>query len=458
LPSIILRISMKIKEKKVNNTTLVLEVSMKESDYIKSVNLELSNYQKKMNLPGFRVGKVPMGLVKKKYQLAIKVEEINKILSDAIKNYISDNKILILGGPIPIEKNIDFKNEVDYVFQYELGLQPTINLSVAEKSKIDYLVIKPESKEIQDHIESLRKRYGKITQCDTIQKEDMLNVFLQELINDAPKQDGVSNTSSLLVDKIHDQSIKNKFLKLKKSETIVFPIKKAFNNISDLASMLNIPKEEAEKIDSNFSCTINEINRLDPAKLDVDFFKKVYPKEKSIKTKKEFEKLIKDELSQRYLKDSDRKLFNDASMLFMEKVKIDLPDEFLKKWLKMNAKKEFLESEFEKEYENYVKYLSWQLIENKICIDHSIKITNDKLMNFTKEHVLEQMKNYGNVNMPDKEINGIVTNILQNKKEAEKMTNELVLIEMVQYFKNQMKIQRKTVTLDEFIKLANNQK
>ena len=449
--------SMKIADKKKGKTTLLLEVNIKEKDYIDSVESSLVNYRKKMNLPGFRVGKVPMGLVKKKYQLPIKVEEINKLLSQNIQKYISEKKISILGGPMPIDKVIDFENNVDFIFEYELGLQPDVNLALAEKSKIDYWVIEPKIDQIKDHILSLQKRYGQIINPDSINAGDMLNVNLKELVGNKPKEGGVSNTTSLLLDKIEDDSVKKKFLKMKKSETIVFELKKSFSNQTDLASMLNISKEELGKIESNFSCEIQNISRLVPAEINAEFFKKVYP-DKNIKTQKEFKSIIKSELSSNYLKDSDRKLFNDASLLFIEKIKLSFPEEFLKRWLKSNAKKEFSESEFNAEYKNYLKYLSWQLIENKICIENDIKITNERLIEFTKERVLEQMKSYGNVKMGDKEIDGIVSNILKNKQEAEKMTNELVVIELTAYFKNNMKLKRNSVSLDEFIKLANNQK
>ena len=442
---------------KKGKTTLLLEVNIKEKDYIDSVESSLVNYRKKMNLPGFRVGKVPMGLVKKKYQLPIKVEEINKLLSQDIQKYISEKKISILGGPMPVDKVIDFENNVDFIFEYELGLQPDVNLALAEKSKIDYWVIEPKNDQIKDHILSLQKRYGQIINPDNINAGDMLNVNLKELVDNKPKEGGVSNTTSLLLDKIEDDSVKKKFLKMKKSETIVFELKKSFSNQADLASMLNISKEELGKIESNFSCEIQNISRLVPAEINTEFFKKVYPNKK-IKTQKEFKSIIKSELSSNYLKDSDRKLFNDASLMYIEKIKLSFPEEFLKRWLKSNAKKEFSESEFNAEYKNYLKYLSWQLIENKICIENDIKITNERLIEFTKERVLEQMKSYGNVKMGDKEIDGIVSNILKNKQEAEKITNELVVIELTAYFKNNMKLKRNSVSLDEFIKLANNQK
>ena len=448
---------MKITDKKIDNSNIVLEIKIKESDYIDSVNSQLSDYQKKMNLPGFRVGKVPIGLVKKKYALSIKLEEINKLISNGIQKYIADKKISILGGPIPVDKGIDFKKYVDYIFEYELGLQPVLDLSLAEKSKIDYWLISPADKEVKDHITNITKRYGQVIHPEKIDSEDMLNVSFQELDNNNPKKDGVSNTSSLLVDKISDTSIRKKFMKLKKLDSIIIPINKAFNNKTDLASMLNISKESLESLNADFSCTINSINRLVPAEINNELFKKLYP-EKVIKNKKDFEKHIKEELGERYVKESDRKLFNDGSLIFIQKTKIELPHEFLKKWLKMNAKKEFQEAEFEKEYENYVKYLSWQLIENKICEENNIKITNEELHAFTKKHVLEQMKSYGNVQMDNKEIEGIVANVLKNKQEAEKMTNELVLMELVKYFKSKMKIKTSTITLDEFIKLANNQK
>jgi len=278
---------MKITEKKVDNSNMLLEIKMTESDYIDSVNSQLSNAQKKMNLPGFRIGKVPMGLVKKKYELSIKIEEINKLISNGIQKYIADKKISILGGPIPVDKSIDFVKEVDYKFEYELGLQPVLDLSLAEKSKIDYWLIAPNDKEVKDHIANITKRYGQVIHPEKIETEDMLNVSFQELDNNIPKKDGISHASSLLVDKISDVSIRKKVMQLKKLDSIIIPINKAFNNKTDLASMLNISKEVAETLSSDFSCTINSINRLVSAEINNDLFKKVYP-EKTIKKSHKF--------------------------------------------------------------------------------------------------------------------------------------------------------------------------
>ena len=393
---------MNITKKKIDVNTLKLIANVKETDYATSVESTLLDHRKKMTIPGFRPGKVPMNLVKKKYELAIRVEEINKILSSSLQKYISENKISILGNPMPVENKIDFINNTEYTFEFEVGLQPEINLSIAEKSKVDYLVIKPEKKEIDEHILSLQKRYGSVKSFDVMQNGDMINVSLQELDDDdTPKKDGVISETSMLIDKIEDKNIKNKVLKLKKLETTSFVITQAFTNSTDLISMLKISKEKFDSINPNFMCTIKDISRLIPSEINSDFFKKAYP-DKDIKNKKELKSIITDELSDRYLKESDRKFFNDSSRIFIEKIKIEFPLKFLKKWLKNNIKKEFVESEFEKEYDNYLKYLSWQLIENAICKENNIKVTNDKLKEFAKQNVLQQMKNYGGVNIADK--------------------------------------------------------
>ena len=203
---------MDITQAKLSVNTLKLTVHVKESDYESSVGTSLLNYRKKMTVPGFRQGKVPMSLVKKKYELSVRVEEINKLLSSSIQNYIGDNKISILGNPLPIESEVDFINNRDYSFEFEIGLQPSINISSVEKSKIDYYLIKPEKKEIQSHLLSLQKRYGSVKSFDTIKSGDMLNISLKELTKDnKPKTDGLSVETSILTDKIDDKKTQNKF-------------------------------------------------------------------------------------------------------------------------------------------------------------------------------------------------------------------------------------------------------
>ena len=436
----------------------MIECVINESDYSDLVNNSLSNSRKKMNVPGFRIGKVPMGLVKKQYGNSVKVEEINKLLSQNIQSYISDNKILMIGGPIPIEEDIDFVNNIDFIFKYELGLQPIIDLSSVEKSKIDLLEINPDKEKVQEHIESLRKRYGNVTNPDVISEGDMLNVELTELdANNKPKVGGIVKSTSMLLEKVEDKNIKKKFLASKKSDNIIFKPKKAFTNQADLSSMLGVKKEELDGLMSDFNCQIQNISRLMPSELNNDFFKKAYP-DKEINTKKEFESIVIEELKALYVRESDNKFFNDASSLFIEKTKMNLPEDFLNKWLRLNAKKEFNDDEFAAEFKNYLKYISWQLIENTICQDNNIKVTNSELRDFAKSQMLQQMKNYGNINLGDKEIDGIVTNVLNNKQESEKMMNELIAIRLIAYFKSKMKINRKTITFNEFVKLANNQK
>ena len=449
---------MKITEKKLGKTGLILECSIIESDYMDLVTKSLSSSRKKMNIPGFRVGKVPMSLVRKQYGTSVMVEEINKLLSANIQQYISENKILMIGGPIPIDEDVDFINNKDFTFKYELGLQPVIDLSSVEKSKIDILEINPDKEKVNEHIESLKKRYGNIINPDVIQEGDMLNVEFSELDDDKKlKVGGVVKATSLLLDKVEDKSIKKKFLSSKKMDTIIFNPKKAFTNQSDLSSMLGVKKEEIDNLSVTFNCQIQNISRLIPSELNNEFFKKAYP-DKEIKTKKQFESAVIDELKSNYVRESDNKFFNDASSLFIEKVKINLPEEFLNKWLRKNAKKEFKDEEFNVEFQKYLKYISWQLIENKICTDNNIKVTNDELKAYAKSQMLQQMKNYGNVNLGDKEIDGIVANILNNEKESERMMNELIAIRLIDYFKSKMKLNSKTVTFNEFVKLVNNKK
>ena len=336
-----------------------------------------------------------------------------------------------------------------------MGIQPSVDLSKLEKAKVNFYDIKVSNDKVTEYITSVQKRFGNIKSFEKITLDDMLSVEMLEIV----KKDSIEPikvNTSFLVNKIEDNTIKKSFLKLKKTNSIEFDIQKAFSNHADLASMLKISKENAENLSGNFLCTINDISRLVPAELDEDLFKKVYPS-KLIKNKKEFTKAITDEISNNYSKDSDRKFFNDCSTLFVDKSNIDFPEIFLKKWLKKNLKKQLKEEEFNDEYKNYLKYLSWQLIENEICTQNNIKVTNQMLKDFTKAYVLKQMKSYGNIQMGNKEIDGIVENVLKNQKESEKMMNEVIMIELTSYFKKKIKTNKKTVTLNEFIKLANKQ-
>ena len=446
---------MKIEEKKLDPNGLVLQCHVKEKDYQSLVESSLSSYRKRMNIPGFRPGKVPIGLVKKQYGVAIKVEEINKLLSNNIQQYIKDKRINILGGPIPLENNIDFDKSSDFIFEYELGLQPEVDLSLTQKAKLDFYEIHPDSQMINEHILSLQKQFGKMTNPDQVNSNDMLSVEFTEL--DSKKQNkegGIIKSTSILVEKIEEPKVKKEFLIAKKNDVITFLPKKVFSNLTDLASMLGLTKEELDNNHSYFNCKINSISRLIPSELNQDFFKKVYP-DRKIKNKKELNSVVTEDLKSKYKINSDNKFFNDVSSLFIQKTKIDFPEKFLKKWLKINAKKKFNDAEFNTEFKNYLKYLSWQLIENKICQENGISIKKDELRDFVKSKIIQQMKSYGNLNLPDKEIDGIVDNVLANEKELDKMRNELLAVYLIDFFKTKMKLNRKIVSYSEFVKLVN---
>ena len=447
---------MKITQSKAKKMMANIKIEVSENDYSEKVNDVLKKYRKDAVVPGFRKGKTPMSIIEKQYKTSIVVDEVNKILQDSLYKHITENKLKVLGSPMPLTDNeIDWKNNTDFVFEYEVGLAPDLSIKISQKDKLTYYNIKADDKLIENYCNDIAKRYGKMTNPSESIAGDLVYCLIQQL--DATGEidaSGISNEATVSIDSIKDKKFQKQFIKIKADDILKLNVKEVFTNKADLAAMLKVSQGELENLESNqFQFKVIRINRLAPAELNKDLFDKVYP-EKNVKSLKDFKAKIKEEAEKSFVMESDRMLKNDVVLYLVEKVKFDLPDDFLMRWLVKSSEKPLTIDQVKIDYPNYSKSLKWQLIENKILEDNDVKITNDDLISFTKDLVKRQMQQYGQANTDDKQLSDIAENILKNEDERKKISNQLFDEKTLIIYKDLFKLNQKSISYDDFVKLA----
>ena len=447
---------MKITQGKAKNMMTTIKIEVTENDYSEKVTDILKRYRKDAVVPGFRKGKTPMSIIEKQYKTSVVVDEVNKLLQDSLYKHITENKVKVLGSPMPLSDNeIDWKNNSDFIFEYEVGLAPEFDVKISKKDKLDFYKIEADKKLVDNYCNDIAKRYGKMSNPSKSIAGDLVYCLIQQLdSNGNIDSSGISNEATVSIDTIKEKKYQKMFIGVEPDVKFNLNVKKVFSNKSDLSAMLKISQGELENLSNDlFEFTIIRINRLAPAVFDNELFNKVYPDGK-IKNLKEFKNKIKEEAEKSFEVESDRMLKNDVVLYLVDKIKFDLPDEFLMKWLVKSSEKPLTIDQVKQDYPQYSKSLKWQLIENKILEEHKVKVDNDDLINFTKEIVKKQMQQYGQAISDDKQIADIAENILKNEDERKRISNQLFDEKTLVIYKELFKLNQKSISYDDFVKLA----
>ncbi|MBL0046731.1 MAG: trigger factor [Bacteroidetes bacterium] len=445
---------MNFTKEKIDELNAVVKVKLGPEDYVDRVEKILKDYQKKANIPGFRPGKVPSGMIKKMYGKSILVDEINKILYDSLNGYISENKLEVLGNPLPKRddaQSIDWDNQKEFEFSYDLGLAPQFDIELSAKEKFDYLTVKIDEDTISKYATDMARRYGKVGNPEVSQDNDLLfGDFVEVDENGNAIELGITKSTTLAVDTIKDEKLKKQFIGLSKGAKVTVTPSDLSENKTDIAAMLGITKEQAEELKNKFTFNLTNISRIEPAELTEEFFGKVYGNE--VKTEEQFRAKIQEELSQMYAVDSDKKLKNDIVIRLIDKLKIALPDEFLKRWLMAVNDKPLTYEQVDAEYNAYSNGLRWQLIENKILRNNSINITNEELREYVRGLVREQFARYNQLEMQAEDLENTVNRVLSNQDEAKKLYERMYDIRLMDLFKRTFTLNNKEVSVEELYK------
>ena len=448
---------MNVTRQEVNAETALLTVQVSPADYQSKVAASLDKYRKQAKIPGFRPGKVPMGLIQKQYGKGVLAEEMNKLVSDALYAYVQENKLEILGNPIPKEGSEvkgDFDNPGDFEFVYEIGYSPAIDLKLTNKSKYDYVQVKIDDKLIDQQIDDLRRRYGKMTSADEVNDTDMILAQFVELNEDGSiKEGGIMHSSTTSMEFIEDKKVKKSLVGKKVGDKVTVSASAITRGDSDKAAMLGIKPEELLNHTDSYQMTINDIKRMELAELNQDLFDKLFG-EGAVSSEKELRERIAADLKNMFANDSDRLLTREVYRDLVENTPVNLPNDFLKRWIQLSNEKPITIEQIEADYDSYAKDLKWQLIQGHIFKANDIKLDNAEVIEFTKGLIANQFAQYGIPAPEDAELTKQAAGALQNREEANRIYDMLAETKLTQYFKDTVKLNSKEISYDEFVELA----
>ena len=437
---------MKISLNKKNKLSGIISIEIEKNDYEQKVNDVLKRYSKTAKIPGFRKGFVPIGLVKKQYGNAVKVDEINKLLDSTLKKYIQDEKLDILGGPIPhMDNDINWDSEI-INFDFEIGYTPEFKINLKPKKPILKYEVKADKKMVDGQIKNIQSQYGKLISKPKVENNSEITA------NFNCTTDEINNSSMFKT-----ESLKPSFLKriigLKVGNELTEIGSKIFKENYELSRNLKIELEKAKNFKSEVSIKIEEINEREMADLDQDLFDKVFGKN-SVKSVTEMKNKLSEDFVKQFQNQVDQKLMNDTIEYLIESTKINLPSEFLIKWMKLSSENKISIDEAKSEYEKSEKGMKYQLIESKIIIDNDLQVNFEDLKSFTTDLIKNQMLQYGQAIPDEKEVDGIVARVMSNKDEIKRLTEQLTSTRILNFFKDNFNYKTKKVSYDEYIKEA----
>ena len=441
----------------VDNLNADLIVKINREDYASKVKASLEKYRKTAKIPGFRPGNVPMGMIEKQYGKSLLAEELNKLANDGIYNFIRENKLEILGNPIPKENTQvkgDFSAPDEFEFTFEIGLSPTIDMSKAMNGKYDYTTIKVDEKLINQQVEDLRRRYGKLISTEIAGEKDMVLGKFQELNDDKSiKTDGISNATTISLEFLKDAAVCQLFIGKKIDETFELDPSLVAKDNKDLSSILGVSEEIASGVTRLFSFTITEIKKMVMADLNSDLYAKLF-QEGEVDSEESLKARVKKDMEQMFSKDSDKLLTRSVFNTIMEKTEVEFPTDFLKRWIRMTNDKPVTEEDINAEFDAYLKSLKWQLIQTKIFKDNNIKLDQAEVIEYTKDVLRGNYAQYGIPAPEDAELSETAIRLLQNKEQANGIYDQMAEQKLTDFFKSMVSLVAKPVSYDEFVELA----
>ncbi|MCX2451485.1 trigger factor [Pedobacter sp. PLR] len=447
---------MNITQEKINDLNAVVKIKISPEDYTEKVDKSIREQAKKSNLPGFRKGMVPVAHIKKMFGRNILVEEINTLLSETLSKHLADNKVEVLGQPLPImddTKDYKWDGTDEFEFDYEIGLAPAVEVKITAKDKFTQYVVKADAETLASRIKNIRRSYGKMTNPEVSAEDDVLYADLAQLSADGSVfEGGITSTGSIRLDQVADKKILKTLVGLKKDDVVELDVQKAFdNNEVIIAKLLNIPEEEAKEVKSKFQVTVKNVNRLEESDLNQEFFDKLFG-EGVVTDEAGFTAKITEEVEGMFKQDADRKLQNDIYTKLVESVKMELPDVFLRKWLKATNEK-LTDAELDQGYEDFAKNLKWTLIENKLIKDNSIEIKYEDVFQTAKQRLDAQFRMYSPSPMPEDQLAQYTATFLKEKDNANRIFDEVKAIKVFEYIKSVATIEEKEIAYNKFIEM-----
>lgn len=436
---------MNITKEQIDDLNAVVKVAITKDDYQDKVDTILKDYKKQANIPGFRKGQVPMGLIKKQYGKAVLVDEVNKLIQDNLNKYLTEEKLDVLGNPLPKQQDgFDWDTE-DFAFEFELGLAPNFEVPLKTKKAITHYKIVADKKMIDEQIERIQKQYGKlISKSEIGKKDEITGSFVNE-------EEEIEHKTTLELDTLKNKKAIEALLGKKVGDTVTLNTKGLFKEDAMLVSQLGISQEKSEKLKIDVTFSIDEVNEREPAKLDQELFDKLFGKD-GVTSTKELKDRIKEDSEKQFEQQSDQKLLNDVTEYFIENTKFDLPSGFLTKWIQMTGENPLTEEQASEEYAKSEKGLRYQLIEGKIINSNGLQVQFDELKEFAKGFIKSQMAQYGQMDPQEEELDNIAARVLGNQDEVKRLSEQLMSQKLMNLYKEKANLKEKEVTYENFVK------
>jgi len=436
---------MNIRRENVDALNAVVKVDIAKEDYSDKVEKILVDYRKTANIPGFRKGHVPMGMVKKQYGKAVLVDEVNKLLQDALNKYLTEEKLDVLGQPLPkTQEEIDWESD-KFSFEFELGLAPEFKVDLKSKKSITQYNIVADKKMIDEQIERVQKQYGKLVPQDAVEKDsEITGAYTNE-------EKEIDNTVTLTLDKFKGKSTAKQFVGAKAGDVITLKTKGLFEDDHDLMHALKIEHDDAHGLDVEVNFTISEINKRELADLNQELFDKLFGKDE-VTSVTELRAKIKEDAEKQFVQQADQKLLNDVTEHLVENTKFDLPAEFLTKWMQTSGEQELDADQAREEYEKSEKSLRYQLIEGKLIEANNVQVTMDDIKSHAREMIKGLMAQFGQMNPSDKELDDIAARVLSNQDEARRISEQLVSQKLLTVYKEKANLKTKELSYENFVK------
>ena len=440
--------AMNISKTDIDALNAIVNITVERKDFEEKVSTVLQDYRKNANIPGFRKGHVPMGMIKKQYEQAVIADEVNKLLRENLDKYINEEKLELLGNPIPKASEVALDwNAPEMNFEFELGLAPKFDVKLDVLKKVVQYEIEPEKKMIDDQLEHIKKQYGKMVSQKQVEKGYEITAQFR---NEAAELENMVNFS------LEDLKGKKAIAALKEAttgSTMSVSGKNLFKDKDTAKRLLALDDKKLERLEKlEITLEVKEINDRIPAELNQELFDKLY-EPGTVTTEKDLRDKIKLGLQAQLEPQANQKLMNDISETMVEKTKFKLPADFLKKWIQTSGKEPLTQEQAIEEYDKSEKGIRYQLIEGKIINENELNMSFDELKAFTETLVQNQMMQYGQI--PEKEqLEGIVSNVLSNQEETRRISEQLMGDKMLKFYKEKAPLKSKKVGFDTFVKEA----
>ena len=436
---------MNITKTQVDALNAIVTVAIAKEDYADKVNKVLADYKKNAAISGFRKGAFPMSLIQKQYGKAVLLEEVNKVLQTSLNNYLTTEKLDILGNPLPkVTESIDWDAE-NFSFDFELGLAPQFSVDLSAKNNVTKFKVIADDKMLNDQVDRIAKQYGKLISQDKVEEGfDVVGTFTNE-------EKGINAPANFGLDIFADKKAAKAFIGKKVGDVVTIGTKGLFDDDHKLMDYLKVGHDDVHGLDITVNFTIEEINSTERAELNQELFDKLFGAG-VVSSIEDVKAKIKEDAEAQFAQQADQKFLNDVTDFLIENTKFDLPAEFLKKWIKTMGETPLSDEQAEEEYAKAEKGLRFQLIEGKVMAENNLQITFEDLKAHTAELIKKQMAQFGQLNPSDDEINGIVARVMSNQDEVKRLSEQVMSEKMLGLYKEKVSAKTKEVNYEQFIK------